>query len=65
MLFEIEGHNMARLCADTLRGDLLGEVGAQDLYLLLARRDKRGEAGAREGRTWAPICGQGGRGVRH
>ncbi len=51
MLFEIEGYNMARLYPDTLRGGLLGEVGARDLSLLLARRDTRGEPGARGGAT--------------
>ena len=57
---------MARLCANTLQGCLLEEIAARGLSLLLAGRDKRGEASARGGRTWAPRCGQGsGKGVWH
>ena len=59
MLFEIEGYNMARLCANTVQGCLLEEIAARGLSLFLAGRDKRGEAGTRGGRTWAPRCGQG------
>jgi hypothetical protein len=49
MLLKVEGQNMARAFANTLHGGLLGEVIARGLPLLLARRDKRGESGARGG----------------
>ena len=59
MLLEIEGQNIAWSFADTLQGDLLKEVVARGLPLLLARRGKRREPGAREGRDWTPMCGRG------
>ncbi len=51
MLLEIEGHNVARLCANTFHGGLLEEVIARGVSLLLARRDTRREPGVRGGAT--------------
>ena len=65
MFLEIEGQNVAWSCANVAYSGLLTEVETRGLSLLLARRDKRGEPGAREGRSWTPMCGHCGGGARH